>query len=198
MTLVTLPSTPGPRSVSWQEVDFGGTQRSALGGAAQRVNRLGNRWRMTFACPVMTPVQAREWASALSLGLKNGVSCAIRQVGTPTGSPGTVLVAGASQAGFDLDCDGFNPGYAVRNGQWLSLLTGSRRYLYMSAANVRADASGLATLSLTAPLRAEPANTDPVELGAPVIEGLLVEGLGWSLDPDRLARGFTFTIEEVA
>lgn len=198
MALVSLPSSPGPQVLDWYEIDFGGTLRGPLGGTAQRINRLGNRWGMTFRCPAMSFADAREWSAALSLGLKNGVSCRVRQPGLNTGSPGTVLVAGAGQSGFALDVDGMNPGYPVRRGQWMSLLTGGRRYLYLSGDHVAADGSGTATLALTTALRAEPADNDPVTLGAPVIEGLLVERPGWSLDPRALAGGFTFTIEEVA
>lgn len=198
MALVSLPSTPGPVSIAWSLVDFGGTLAGPLGGTAQRVNRLGNRWRITVTMPLMTAAQAREWAAALVSGLRNGVSMELLQPGSTTGSPGTVLVAGADQSGTDLDVDGMNPGYPVRASQWLNVLTGGRRYLYMSAANVSAGAGGTATLAIEPPLRAAPADNDPVELGAPVIEGLLAEPPSWGFDPSLLASGFTFTIEESA
>lgn len=194
--MITLPSTPGPAAVAWEPVDFGTVLRGALGGADQRVNRLGNRWRCTVTMPVMTPADARQWAVALTVGLREGVSWRIRQVSSPTGSPGTVLVKGGSQAGSSLLCDGFTPGYVLRAGMWLSILTGGQRYLHQCAANLRADSAGEGTISLDAPLRVSPADNSPVEIGAPVIEGLLDEVPGWSLDPDRLARGFTFSISE--
>lgn len=194
--MITLPNFPGPRSVGWRMIDFGGTLAGGLGGASQRVNRLGNRWACTVELPPMTPADARAWAAALTRGLREGVSWKIRQVGTATGSPGTVLVQGAAQAGLDLVCDGFNPGYVLRAGQWLSLSTGGQRYLHQSASTQAVDATGVLTVALDAPLRVSPADNSPVELGAPVIEGLLADGPGWSLDPDRLGRGFSFTIEE--
>lgn len=194
--MITLPSFPGPAAVAWEPIDFGTTLAGGLGGASQRVNRLGNRWSCTVTMPVMTPAQAREWSAALVRGLREGVAWTIRQVGTPTGSPGSVLVAGGSQAGDSLDVDGGTPGYVVRAGQFLSISTGGQRYLYQSASAVRVAADGTATLELEPPLRASPADNSPVEIGRPVIEGLLADVPGWSLDPDRLARGFTFTIME--
>lgn len=196
MSVVELPASPGPRSVEWEVVDFGGTLRGGLGGSSQRVNRLGNRWRVTVAMPPMDPAQGRLWFTRLSRALRNGASWRIRQVGTPPGSPGTVLVNGAGQAGAAIALDGFLPGYALRDGQWLSILTGGQRYLYQCAAAVMANASGQATVQIEPPLRVVPADNDPVEIGRPVIEGLLDVPPGLVLDERRLAAGFSFTIEE--
>jgi hypothetical protein len=194
--MITLPSSPGPRAVSWQPIDFGQTLPGALGGADQRVNRLGNRWACTVELPPMRPEKARAWSAALVRGLQEGVSWRIRQVGTPTGSPGTVLVKGAGQGGLNLLCDGFTNGFVLYAGQWLSILTGGQRYLHQSVSTQVAGASGELTIALDFPLRVTPADNSPVELGAPMIEGLLADVPGWSLDPDRLARGFSFTIAE--
>lgn len=196
MSLTDLPSLPGPATLEWQPVDFGSVQKGALGGAAQRVNRLGNRWSVTVAMPVMTPAQARSWSAALVKGLRTGVRWQIRQVGSATGAPGSVLVNGASQAGNSLVCDGANAGYVARPGMFFSLLVGGDRYCHQVSALATADASGNLTLPIEPALRVEPADNDTVELGAPQIEGLLSEVPSWLLDTDRLARGFTFTIEE--
>lgn len=197
MALVDLPASPGPRAVAWQLLDFGGTLRGALGGASQRVNRLGSRWAVSVSLPALTPAQARSWSAALTSGLRNGVRWRVRQVGTPVGAPGSVLVAGAGQSGLALDVDGLTAGYFVKAGQWLSVTTSSSSYLYQAAATVQADGSGVATLALEPALRVEPADNDPVALAAPVIEGLLADVPGWSLGPNRLASGFSFTIEEM-
>ena len=196
MAVVDLPASPGPASVEWAAVDFGATQKGVLGGAAQRVNRLGNRWAVTVTMPVLTPRQAREWSAALVVALRDGVRWKIRQVGSPTGAPGAIAVNGALQSGRALVCSGANPGYIARAGQFISLAVGGDKFCHLLAANSSADASGNITLQLTEPLRVEPADNDPVELGAPQIEGLLASAPAWSLDVDRLARGFSFTIEE--
>lgn len=196
MASVELPASPGPASVAWEMLDFGGTLQGPLGGAAQRVNRLGNRWKATVTMPALTPVQAREWTAALVQGLRLGVLWRIRQVGTPTGGAGSPLVAGAGQAGFALDIDGMTAGYAWRAGQFISLLLSGRRYVHQLSAAGRAAGAGTAELPLEPALRVTPADNAVVEIGKPYIEGLLEDVPAWSLDVDRLARGFSFTITE--
>ena len=196
MSLTALPISPGPVALAWELIDFGSTQAGALGGAAQRINRLGGRWRATITLPPMSPALAREWAATLARGLRTGVSWRIRQVSTPTGAPGAVLVNGGSQAGNALIVDGGTAGYVVKVGQWASILTGGQRYLYQLAATTTLSGTGTGTLQIEPALRVQPADNDPVELGAPVIEGLLVAPPGWSIDANRLVNGLTFTIEE--
>lgn len=196
MAVVTLPTSPGPRAVRFAPVDFGGTQTGVLGGSSQRVNRLGNRWRCEVAMPAMTPADARKWAAALTRGLRNGVSWKIRQVGTPVGPIGSPLVAGADQAGDSLDIDTATAGVWLRAGQWLSITTASVAYLYQVAQDVRVADAGTATVEIEPPLRVTPADNDPVNIAAPVIEGLLAVPFEWGIDANRLVNGFSFTIEE--
>ncbi|MBX7496758.1 hypothetical protein K3172_12905 [Qipengyuania sp. 6B39] len=194
--MIDLPTSPAPRAIAWVPVDFGGMQKSALGGSTQRINRLGNRWALGVTMPVLEADEAERWAADLTRGLREGVRLTLVQPDMPTGSPGTVLVNGAAQSGTSLICDGFNPGYVLRKGQFFSLLSGGRRYVHKIATAQRVGASGEATLDIEPPLRVEPADDDTVELGLPQIEGLLSAPQGWNYEPDRLARGFDFTIEE--
>lgn len=197
MASVELPSTPGPRAVAWQAVDFGGTLQGPLGGAGQRVNRPGNRWRALVEMPEMTPAQARAWAAALTQGLRLGVIWKIRQVGLPVGAPGMPLVAGASQAGSTLAVDGLTPAYGWRPSQWITVETGGRGYLYQLSASGTADTAGEADLPVEPPLRVSPADNDPIEIAAPYIEGLLEGAPGWQIDARRLVNGFAFSVIEV-
>lgn len=196
MALVALPTTPSPAAISWELIDFGGTMQGPLGGSAQRINRLGSRWRYEVVMPPMVMADARKWAAALSRGLREGVSYEVLQPTTPAGVPGSVLINGGSQAGDSIVVDGGRAGYSVYAGQWLSILTGGRRYLYQAAAYVKL-AGGAGTIEIEPPLRATPADNDPITFAAPMIEGLLSGPPGWSIDVDRVARGITFAIEEV-
>lgn len=190
---VTLPETM-PRTVEWTAVDFGGVQRGAVGGAAQRVNRLGNRWSVTVTLPPMAVRDAAEWSADLTAGLRAGVLWRIRQK-LVTGAPGNVLVAGAGQGGTSLIVDGMTVGHAWKKGQMLSILTGGRRYVHqLSAAG--ATSSGSATLPVEPPLRVSPADNAVVEMAKPWIEGLLVAVPPHLAEPGRIAGGFAFTIEE--
>lgn len=198
MPVTALPSSPGPARVGWTLIDHGGTQGGVLGGSSQRINRLGNRWRCEVVMPPMAPALAREWAAALAKGLRTGVSMKVREVSTPAGSPGAVLVAGADQVGFALDVDGGTSGHVVQAGKWFSIPTGGRRYLYQVNAVVQLSGTGTGTIAIEPALRVSPADDSAVELAAPVIEGLLTEAPAWALDETRMVRGFSFVIEESA
>jgi hypothetical protein len=196
MAVVTLPTTPRPASIAWEQTDFGGVQQSSLGGTAQRVNRMGNRWKAAITLPPMEATDANTWAAALSKGLRLGVAFQVTQPGVTIGSPGTPLVFGASQAGYDLDIDGLVPGYQIGVGRWLSVTTGGQRYLYQAAAAATAGASGRATVEIEPMIRVSPADNSPVDLVTPHIEGLLEVPQGWQIDTDWLVRGFAFAISE--
>lgn len=196
MASVALPSWPGPMTVAWQMVDFGGTLQGPLGGAAQRVNRLGNRWRCMVAMPALTAKQAREWSAALTQGLRLGVTWEIVQPDLTVGSPGSPLVNGADQIGHTIDADGLTPGWPWQQGQMLSVIVAGRRYVHQLSAAGRVDGSGEAELPIEPALRVTPANNGTIELAKPVIEGLLEEPAGWAFDVDRLVRGFNFSIAE--
>lgn len=196
--MIVLPSNPGPVAISWSLRDFGSTQQGALGGSAQRINRLGNRWRCDVTMPPLTPDQAREWSAALVRGLREGVRFEVLQPGHNTGAPGNLLVNGAGQAGSALIVDGGTPGYVAKAGAWANILTGGRRYLHQLAATTQLSGTGTGTLQLEPLLRVIPADNTPVELAAPMIEGLLAAAPGWGIDVDYLTRGFAFAIEEIA
>jgi hypothetical protein len=195
MASVELPTSPGPRNVSWELIDFGGGAQGALGGAAQRINRLGNRWRVMVEMPVLTSDDARTWSAALVQGLRLGVLWQIVQPDLSPGSPGTPLVAGAGQSGWTLAADGMTPGYPWRVGQFVSVIVSSRRYVHQFSASGRAGAGGTGTLPIEPALRVTPADNGVIEIGLPYIEGL-IEAPSWAYDVDRLARGFSFAVTE--
>lgn len=181
--------------VEFELVDFGGTLSGALGGADQRLNRLGNRWRMTVTLARLTAAEADAWAVDLARGLRTGVRMRVPEPGMPSGSPGTVLVAGAGQAGSTLSVDGGTVGHVIRKGKWLSILTGGRRYLHKVAAPLQLGTGGAGTIEIEPLLRVTPADNAVVELAVPIIEGL-IEPVPWSIDVRRIAEGVSFTIRE--
>ncbi len=193
---VNLPATPGPVEIAIRQIDFGGTLTPGLGGPTQRINRNGNRFAVSVKLPPMKPIDARAWLAALNLGVQQGVRWRLRQVELLPGSPGAVRVNGGGQAGSSLVVDGANPNYPFRLGQFFSLLHADQYYLHQIAAPVNANNSGQATLTIVPPLRVEPADNDVIEIGQPIVEGLLADnGFEWSIDRARLA-GIAFTIVE--
>jgi len=116
---------------------------------------------------------------------------ALRRV--PAGAP---VLDGADQQGTSLTVRDAEPNTVFRDGQMFSLEHDGGHYLHMIVAEVLADASGAATLTIEPPLRVIADDGDPLEFAEPVIEGV-IEGERWewelSLNQDY---GFTITLEE--
>jgi hypothetical protein len=197
---VLLPDV-GYTDLSIIPLDFGGTLSGSLGGADQRLNRLGNRFAVRITTPpLLSKTDGRVFFQRLLSARVSGVMFRFPQAGQPVGAPGAPLVNGAVAGGSTLPIKGLTPRYPIREGQPLSIIHSSRRYLYIAGAEAIADGSGNASLALNqfAMLRTALANGDVIELGVPMIEGML-EG-----DPaswDRAAANsapFVFTIREMA
>jgi hypothetical protein len=177
-------------------IDFGGVQESPLGGTAQRVNRLGNRWQVKVTLPPMEAVLARPWARALNKANQRGALWAIRQPGLVIGSPGAGLITGAGQAGNVLNIDGLSPGYVFRDAQFFSVIIGERRYVFQVDEPQRVDGTGAIALAIEPALRISPADNDSVEIGKPYLEGHLADFSAGAIDTAHICRGVSFTIRE--
>lgn len=196
---VALPTTPGTASITPMLLDFGGIITPPLGGEAQRLNRLGNRWGIKVQLPVMKiEPDGREWIAALNEGLTDTVLFPFPQVDFAVGTPGATLVNGASQTGSTLNLDGFTASYALRRGQFFSVIVSARRYLYQVRTAINASAGGVAALPITPMIRKSPADNAVCEFAAPMIEGFLLgDGREWTVDIARTV-GLEFTIVERA
>jgi len=196
MAVVELPAFPAPMACPITPIDFGGVQESPLGGAAQRVNRLGNRWQVQVTLPAMPAALARPWERALNKALQRGALWAIRQPGLVAGTPGSSLVNGAAQKGNALAIDGLNPGYTFRDAQFFSVIIGGRRYVYQVDGPQRVDATSAISLAIDPALRVSPADNDVVEIGKPYLEGHLGDFSTGTIDTAHICRGISFTIRE--
>lgn len=183
--------TAGPRLI-----DFGGELTPGLGAEVQRLNRLGNRFAIELELPpVREEPEGRILAAKLRLAKTQGALFAFPQPGLAIGAPGNPVVDGAVTGGTSLPLRGLTPHYAIRFGQFLSIINGGRRYLYSAAAAATADASGEAIVTIDPLLRRELADGDVVELAKPMIEGLLATGdLPWGIMlAPFLELGFSIT-----
>lgn len=197
--MIELPDGVVPNMVQPALMDFGGILRPPLGGTIQRVNRLGNRFRVAVGLPpIVNKDLGRVVVSRLLRAKTEGIRIEWQLVGIEQGSPGAPLVKGAGQTGSSLLCDGFRFGYGFSEGFWLSIENGGQHYLHNVAASGAANGSGEATLTLTPPLRVSPADNSPVHLQKPMIEGL-VDGEEWAWEYSLAHHvGIQFTIEEAA
>jgi hypothetical protein len=199
MAVIELPADPAPNGVEASLLDFGMVLRPATGAAVQRINRAGSRFRVSVTYPPMTPDTARKFIARFQKAKREGLRIEYPLLGLSQGAPGSPVVDGDNPTGTTLPVTGLTPGYAVKEGYWLTLIDeDGNRYLHCATAAVMADASGDAELSIEPPIRAPLADGSTILLAAPTIEGVVVDDIGWSLSVDRLIRGGTVTIEEAA
>lgn len=196
--MIELPEGIVPSEVQPALIDFGSVQRPPLGGPLQRVNRLGNRFRVAVGLPpIRNKDLGRVVVSRLLRAKTEGIRIEWQLVGIEQGSPGSPLVKGAGQAGTALLCDGFRLGYGFSEGFWCSIEHLGQHYLHNVAASGSA-LTGEATLNLTPAMRVSPADNSPVHLQKPMIEGLVIgDEFAWDYS---LAHhvGIQFEIEEAA
>lgn len=164
----------------------------AFGDGEQELLRKGSRYALTFQMPPMRYVTSMEWDDLMAEG--DTVVMKVHQPGFDTGAPGTPRVNGAGQSGSALVIDGLTNGYVIRKGQFLSVITQGRRFLYRARANVTVS-GGAATVLLRTMLRFPPADNDVVEIAQPMIEGFVRDLGEWSVGVDRLV-GLQFTVRE--
>lgn len=197
---IFIPSSPGIRTAAPRLLDWGGDLIPVLrGGVAQRLNRLGSRYALGIELPPMpSEPTGRLFLSKLRRAKKEGALYAFPQDGFKVGAPGAPRVMGAGQAGITLIIDGFTPYYAIREGQFFSLIHNGRRYLNAVAVKAFADAGGVASLTLEEMLRVSPADNSVCEFVRPMIEGSLAgDEVAWSLLTTP-HTSVSFSITEIA
>lgn len=190
-----LPSTPGALSIEPELITARNNLVPAFGGPEQRRNRMGSRYALKVRLEPMIYEDAQDWAD-----LDDETDTCVWTIPQPDldiGAPGTPLVAGADQAGANLDLDGLTPHYVFRKNQWITVITDGQRYCYRVRSETIAGADGTVTVPLRTMLRVPPADNDTVEVAQPKIEGFVTVDEGaWRIDgEDRLIR-LSFTIKE--
>jgi hypothetical protein len=194
---ITLPTPRLPQRATPRLMNMGSWQG---GGADQWVERLGTRWALDVQMPRLRPEpDGRVFGAALANAHAAGdtVLWPWPQPGLAIGTPGSPLVNGAAQSGRSLVADGFTASYPAKAGQFFSIVSGSRRYLYQLSADATANGSGGVSLPLTTRLRVSPADNAVLEFAAPFIEGKLAgDAMQWTLAAYR-TDPIAFVIEEL-
>lgn len=180
--MIELPEWAVPNAAAPGYVDFGGFLTPGLGARVQRLDRMGNRFKVALSWPPeVYGKRGRVLVSRLISGKTEGMRVEFVQPGFKIGAPGTPRVNGAGQAGRTLICDGFTPHYAVREGQFFSHEHDGQHYLYKVDAQTVANASGQLDLPITPMLRVEPTDNDLLHFAKPMIEGFIM-GEEWRWD----------------
>jgi hypothetical protein len=195
--MIDLPSLPRPQSAEIGLQDFGGFLTPPLGGAVQRINRLGTRFKLTVVLPpIKTIATAMIWSARLTRGKTEGVRWPLPLQGFLPGSPGAVKVSGSGQSGTTLNIKGATVGYVFKEGQPFSVVTGGKNHVYLVNAQVTVGAGGTAAVTLSTPLRRQHLDNDVINVAVPLIEGFIMgDELNWSLAIAGFT-GFQFDITE--
>ena len=177
-------------------VSAGATLRSPLGGDAQRINRLGDRFGLSaqFA-PMKSDADAHALVAQLHQALREGVITHWPAVGVDAGVPGLVLVNGANQLGLTLNVDGVGTGSSFRHGQFGNFTAAGRLHLFQLRGHA-VESSGAVALPIQPMIRKSPADNSAVNLTDVKIEGWLDdESASWTVGRAR-AVGLKFTVIE--
>lgn len=194
--MITLPTSPAPRSARPVLIDFGLVQRPATGAPATYIDRPGLRMAVEFGLPPMAAETARPFISRLMRAKSDGIRVPFPLLGVSQGSPGSPIVNGAA-AGTNLPVIGATSGFQVKEGWWLNVIDDDGVY-YLH--NVAADVTltgGAGTISVWPPLRAALGGGETVVLNAPKIEGLVTSPIEWPLAVEKIVQ-LNFTVEESA
>ena len=195
--MIILPASPAPNGASPAVIDFGFELRPATGAAVSRINRPGNRLKIDFSFPPMTPDDARLFVSRLMRAKAEGLRMEYPLLDQSQGLPGNPVVNGTDSAGTTLKLRALTPNYTIKEGYWLTLIDAAgTHYLHNVAALVTAAAGGTAILTVEPPLRFLPPDGAAVLLAKPLVEGLVTSVTGWDLGVDLLVRVAGFTLEE--
>ena len=181
---VTLPTTILPVSAEAALMRFGIDLVPPLGGVTQRVSRMGSRFRVALAYPPMIAANAKAMLAALHSADTSG-SSVIAPVPQPTvsGSFGSPLVNGGSQAGSSLICDGFSAGASIPAGTLFSFTKSGRIYLHMVTAAATASGAGAVTLTIAPMLRVSPADNAGLSITSAQVEGLIEgDSISWAVN----------------
>ena len=171
---ISLPSLPAPINVGWRYIEFGTDLKPPLGGAQQRVGRLGSRLALDVVSQPLSADSARALIADMASARTSGatVLLTVPQEDVPP-AVGTTLVNGATQSGSSLVLDGATAGVTIPKGRYFSFVAGGRNYLHLVTADATADGSGNITVNLAPMLRASPADDAAVNFVSPQIEGFL-------------------------
>ena len=197
--MIELPEWPAPNGMTASLIDFGLTLGGALGGADQRIDRAGSRYRVELTFPPMHADQARVFVSRLQRAKSEGLRVPFPLLDIEQGSPGSPVVDGGGQAGTLLAVRGVRANYRWREGYWLSIeATDGQHYLHNVAANGVADGNGGGTIAIWPPLREAFPYGAAVHLAKPMLEGL-PEGdeTSWQVPVNKL-MALSVVIRETA
>jgi hypothetical protein len=177
-------------------IDNGIFQKSAFGGAVQRIDFKGNKFGIQVSAGPFYPRAAEEWIACLLEGKRVGVMMKYPLRENQSGG-GAMVVDGAHTGGTSIDVRDATPGFAIRKGFVLSIEnTNGRHYFHRVRTATRVAADGTATIPIEPETRFPFADGDTVHLSQPYIQGF-IDGneMQWAMTGDGVTP-IQFTLEE--
>lgn len=196
---IALPALPRDAVFNVRPIKAASTVlRPAFGGPRLPLSRKGDHWALDVEVGGLDEHCASALVADLVRATGEVVSLPLPSTGADPVLATDPAVYGAGQAGSLLTIDGLPVGYTIRKGRFFSIVTGGRRYVYLTAAPGVADGAGRATVTFWPMLRAAPADNDLVEFKVPRIEGFVEDGGAFEKTLLPMATLQRFTIEERA
>ena len=151
---------------------IGNPQTSPLTGSTQVGGSSVIMWSLGLEFPPQVSLSnVRAVRNILAKAKQDTVAIQVRQPGLTIGTTGTITVAAGHTPGSkSLPLAGIAGGFGFVAGQFISISTGGRWYLYTLDADSAAG-SATRTVTLTSTTRAAHTSGDSVEVTAPWIEG---------------------------
>jgi hypothetical protein len=174
MATITLPTTPNPASMTWKLVYPSQTNVSPYTGARQVLGSNRGWWECTVEYPpIVGASNISPWRSFIAQmrGQVNTFQLPVDPTAQSSASA-SPLVNGANQTGRSIVCDAW-PASAttLTAGQYVTI----NNQLLQLTADVTADGSGNATLSIEPPVRSAPADNAAIEFKNPFALMYLIE-----------------------
>jgi hypothetical protein len=193
--MIELPTFAKAASFAAEFVDAGFTQRGLQ--SIDYIPRKGSRYKAAFSYGPYIADEGRVMVARLIRAKQEGMRVALPLIHSQ-GNPGATLLNGATASGRVLSIKSVTPGYVCKEGYWLNLVKGGQNYLHQVAVGGRASDAGILAITLNELLRTDFPNNAVVNIGKPVIEGI-VEGdvASWNYSVDRVIP-IEFAIEEKA
>jgi hypothetical protein len=195
--VITLPTTPLYNAASPALISQAADLVSPLGGATQRILRLGSRFSIDVTYPAMKYADGRQFLARMIRAEASPVAVAFPQRGFAVGAPGAPVVDGAGQTGGVLAIRGATAGYVFSEGQFFGFVSGGRRYVHLIVSDQVVAGDGAATLGIAPLMRVSPADGDVLEM-TPILEGFIQfvgKKLPWTIEMVRRV-GVKFTVVE--
>lgn len=160
------------RGATIRPMDFGGLLTPSLGGASQRVNRMGNRYAIDIELPPLPEEpDGRLFTALLEQAMTQGAIFPVPQLAMKTLAAGSPVVGTAVTTGSSVALTGLTPNFMFRTGQFISFIHLGRRYLHRLTSTAYATQTGTVTIPIMPLLRTALSVGDVVEVEKPMIEG---------------------------